>query len=147
VGERRIGVAISDPERRLAVPLRSIDRREAQGREVEAIAERARSEEVTELVVGLPLTLSGEEGPQAQTTRDFADKLAVLGMPIHFWDERLSSREAESYVSGASRGRDQGRRGGRDKQRAREADTDAIAASIILQSFLDHERLNPGGMA
>jgi putative Holliday junction resolvase len=145
VGERRIGVAISDPERRFAVPLRSIDRRESQGHEVEAIGERARSEDVTELVVGLPLSMSGEEGTQAQVTREFADKLAVLGMPVRFWDERLSSHEAEMYALGPQKGRDAGRRSGRDKQRAREADTDAIAASIILQAFLDHERLNPGG--
>jgi putative Holliday junction resolvase len=144
VGERRIGVAISDPDRHIAVPLRSIDRREQQGREVETIAERVRSEEVVEVVVGLPMSMSGEEGAQAEVTREFADKLTAAGMTVRFWDERLSSQEAMHYALGPSQGRDAGRRSGRDKQRTREADTDAIAASIILQAFLDHERLNPG---
>jgi putative Holliday junction resolvase len=141
VGERRIGVAITDPEQRLAVPLRSVVR-DGRGGELEALAALVLDEEVAGLVVGLPLTLRGEAGAQAATTQAFAEVLGRrLGLPVLFWDERLSTREALQRVAGIAK--DQ-RRGSRSRTRA--ADTDALAASIILQAYLD-SLPGPGGNA
>lgn len=134
VGERRIGVAISDPFGSFALPLRSITRARARD-DLEAIARICESEEVAEVVAGLPVSLSGDEGAQAQVTRDFAAVLEKrLGLPVRLWDERLSSREADRRVQDSrGRGRDRG-------TRTPAVDTDAIAASIILQAYLDHLR-------
>jgi putative Holliday junction resolvase len=145
VGERRIGVAISDPDRSFALPLHSIDRRQVSDA-IAALAELVAQEEVGEIVVGLPLSLSGDAGPQAETTREFAAQLeARLNLPVHLWDERLSTQEAMRRVGGESRER--GRHSRREVRRGPAADTDAIAASIILQAYLDHERLAAGGTA
>jgi putative Holliday junction resolvase len=135
VGERRIGVAVSDPGGSLALPLRSLD-----GRHTEAAFEQivglAGGYGAEAVVVGLPLSLSGGDSAQTEAVRGFAAGLeARLGMPVHLWDERLSTQEAMRRVAGATpRGR--GRR-----SKSTEADTDAIAASIILQAYLDHQRL------
>jgi putative Holliday junction resolvase len=100
-GERRIGVAISDPDRRFALPLRSID---ASGGE-EAIARIIEAEEVTEIVVGLPLSLSGEASAQTERARAFGRRLEErLGLPVQFWDERLSTQEA-MRLGGSDRSR------------------------------------------
>lgn len=134
-GERRVGIAISDPERSFALPLNSII---ADGEEVAAISRLVKAEDVTELVVGLPLSLSGEESAQTGRVRDFALKLeSELQLPLHLWDERLSTHEAQARTEdmGRSRGR---RRSGR--RTPPPADTDALAASIILQAYLDRLR-------
>jgi putative Holliday junction resolvase len=88
-------------------------------------------------VVGLPLSLSGEAGRQAERTMAFADALRDrLGFTVHLWDERLSTQEAQRRMAeerpgaGATKGR-------RLRSRKVAADTDALAASIILQAFLD----------
>ncbi len=133
-GERRIGVAISDPERSFALPLNSVL---ADGAELDAIQRLVAAEEVAELVVGLPLSLSGEESAQTGRVREFAAQLeARLQLPLHLWDERLSTHEAQSRSEDASRVR--GRR--RSSRRTPPADTDALAASIILQAYLDRLR-------
>jgi putative Holliday junction resolvase len=133
-GDRRIGVAISDPDRSFALPLRSIL---ADGRELDAIRSLAGAEDVGEVVVGLPLSLSGEDSAQTQHVRDFAARLeAHLSLPVHLWDERLSTSEAQRL--GGDAGRSRSRRG-RGKQPP-PMDTDAIAASIILQAYLDRLR-------
>jgi putative holliday junction resolvase len=133
-GERRIGVAISDPERSFALPLNSIQK-DARGADVAAIEALVRAEEVSEVVVGLPLSLSGEDSAQTESSRAFAQQLeARLGLPVRLWDERLSTQEAMRRVGSERQG---GRRG---KQRGQQADTDAIAASIILQGYLDRLR-------
>ncbi len=101
-------------------------------------------EDVGEIVVGLPLSLSGEASAQTERAQAFAAKAEErLGLPVHMWDERLSSREAERLTSYGreggrdSSGRDRGRRGGRSSKASNGPDTDAMAASIILQAFLD----------
>jgi putative Holliday junction resolvase len=131
-GERRIGVAISDPDRRFALPLRSID---ASGGE-DAIARIVEAEEVTEIVVGLPLSLSGEASAQTERARAFGRRLEErLGLPVQFWDERLSTQEA-TRLGGSDR-----RRRGRERHpRRAPIDTDSVAASVILQAFLDRMR-------
>lgn len=140
VGDRRIGVAISDPERQFALPLRAIER-DRQAGEFEAIAAVIREDEATEVVVGLPLSMSGETGSQAETSAGFARELEQrLEIVVHLWDERLSTSEAIRRTT------DQRPTGKRKTSRKRpEADIDALAASIILQAFLDRQRLLPQG--
>ncbi|HEY4685943.1 MAG TPA: Holliday junction resolvase RuvX [Dehalococcoidia bacterium] len=136
VGERRVGVAVSDPERHLAVPLRSVARDGA----IEALAALAREYEVADVVVGLPLTLRGEAGPQAESASAFARELERrLRLPVHLWDERLSTQEAQRRVLAPSKRR------GRRERTPRPVDTDALAASIILQAYLDRQRLAQSG--
>ena len=126
VGERRMGVAISTPERTLAVPLRVLDVAEdaAAAAEVSAIA---RAEGVDLLVVGHPISLSGAPGPQALRVELFARLLGeASGLRVELWDERLSSVQARRLQPKAKKGR------------KRPAPIDDIAASIVLQSYLDH---------
>jgi putative Holliday junction resolvase len=144
-GERRIGVAISDPDRHLAVPLRSVIA-DGHGGELVALATLVHEEEVAELVVGLPLSLSGGESAQTARARAFGATLQQeFALPVHFWDERLSTQEALHQVD---RGRQRsGKRGDRPRsnQPSSTIDMDAVAASIILQAYLDHERFAGGG--
>jgi len=133
-GEKRIGVAISDPARRFALPLRSIviDGRD----EVAAVEAIVRAEDVAELVVGLPLSLTGQPSAQTERARRFGERLEErLRLPVHFWDERLSTQEAQRLGQDA--------RPERRRRRSRPApvDADALAASIILQAYLDKLRL------
>jgi putative holliday junction resolvase len=133
VGDRRIGVAISDPDQHLAVPLPTVQR-DNRGGEVEAIARVVEAEEVVAVVVGLPLSLSGEDSAQTETTREFARRLERrLPVEVVMWDERLSSAEATRLAAGPARGRS-------ERRRMPQADLDAIAATIILQSYLDSRR-------
>jgi putative Holliday junction resolvase len=125
LGDARIGVAISDDERRIAVPLGTV--RTGAPADVRAIAELVRVHGVTLVVVGHPLLLSGEAGERAHHAERFADALGgVLAIPVELHDERLSTVEAERALrqTGAS---------GRERRRA----VDRSAATVILQSWLD----------
>lgn len=131
IGERRIGVAISDPDGRLALPVGTHERR---GDDVATLIALAKREEAERIVVGLPLSLDGSHGPQAEVAESFAERLRQRGeIEVVLWDERLSSREADHYLRAA------GTRG-----KAAKAQRDAVAASIILQSYLDSRA--PGGL-
>ena len=142
VGDRRIGVAISDPDAHFALPLRSVER-DRSGSELGALADLARDQSVGEIVVGLPLSLSGDSSAQTETTRAFARLLEQrLQLPVHLWDERLSTKEALRLTGSEQRRPAKG--GRRKRSRAAEADTDALAATIILQAYLDHLRLSSG---
>ncbi len=129
VGERRIGVALSDAEGRLASPLTTINARpvtECLERIVRMVADYA----VSELVVGLPLTLRGEVGPQARAVQQFARQLEErLGLPVHLFDERLTTAAADQLL------REMGLKPEKRKQQI-----DQVAAAIILQDFLDQQR-------
>jgi putative Holliday junction resolvase len=114
VGERRIGLAVGDEGGGIARPLRTLQRRGTSA-DVAAIGDIARKEDVTALLIGLPLTLRGEDGPQAARVRRFADAIAALGLPVELHDERFTTSEAG--LRGAS-------------------DLDAGAASILLEDFL-----------
>jgi putative Holliday junction resolvase len=96
------------------------------------VLDLTRREHVTHIVVGLPLNADGSEGTQARRARDFARVASrVTGLPITMWDERLSTREAETIV----------RAQGRNLRRVRErGELDAIAAAAILQDYLDRSR-------
>jgi putative Holliday junction resolvase len=132
VGERRIGVAISTPEGRLAVPLRIIQR-SVEAEDARALRELARAEGADLLVIGHPLSLDGTAGPQAKLIEAFAERLGrATGLRVELWDERLTTAQARRSPAGAKRGRAAGRR-------SRALDDD-VAAAIILQSYLDRQR-------
>jgi len=131
VGEKRIGVAISDEGGTIGSPLTIIDRGK-KGPGIADVVRLAREWEVDVLVVGLPTGMSGREGPQAIETRAYGDLLGeALGadLPLVFWDERLTSAIADRVLRERGAGRDE-RRGQRD----------AIAAAVILQGYLDSRR-------
>lgn len=127
VGGRRIGVAVSDELGMVASPVRTVDiKREGLSGLVKVILHY----DPVEVIVGLPTGLSGYEGPQAKETRDFAAQLAEhVPVPITFWDERLTSFAADQALMHS---------GYRTKQRKERID--AVAASLILQSYLDAQR-------
>ncbi len=131
VGARRIGVALSDELGLLAAPLTTVQvRRRREDRALAEIAAIAREKGVEAVVVGLPTSLNGSEGPQAAIVRDFAARLApLLDVPIAFGDERYTTAEAERLLLD--------RRLSREERRER---IDAAAAAIMLQSFLDTRR-------
>ncbi len=127
-GDARIGVARSDPTGFLATPVETVRR----GRgDLSRIARLVREAEAVEIVVGLPRSLSGGEGPAAAKARDFADALAarVAPVPVRLQDERLTTVAAEAML------RDRGKKGA-----SRRAVVDQAAAVLILQHALDTER-------
>lgn len=129
VGERRIGVALSDASGRLATPLTTIGAVPQQAA-IERIVRLCAEHEVAEVVLGLPLTLRGEVGPQAVVVQRFGAALgAALGLPLHYYDERLTSAAADQML------REMG-----VKPEKRKLQIDQVAASIILQDFLDQQR-------
>ena len=131
LGERRIGVAVGDPTGTVARPVTTIVHTSRQD-DFEAIARLVDEYEVECVVVGLPLSLDGTEGPQARRTRRYAERLAqALNVPIEFWDERYSSVRAEEILRGKKK-----KKGRKNRRRAR-GDVDATAAAVFLQSFLD----------
>lgn len=135
VGERRIGVAVSDPDGRVAVPLKVITRRGGHG-DFQAVADTARNETVEAVVLGLPLSMDGSVGAQARSVQAFGDALArETGLPVEYWDERLSTVQVERRPSRLRRGD----RHHPARYRERES-TDALAASVVLQAFLDSRR-------
>ena len=132
VGENRIGVALSDPTGTLASPLTTIHRRD-DASAVDEVLRLTAEHEVAEIVVGLPLSLSGREGPQAARARSFADLVAERSsIPVKFVDERLSSVQAERLL------RESGVEPSRDRARV-----DAAAAAVVLQTHLDSKRAEP----
>jgi len=128
LGQARIGVALSDPDRRIAVPLGTVATGAPQ--DLKAIAALAREHRVTHVVVGLPLTLAGERGASAHHAEAFAEALrGFVGLPVTLQDERLTTVEASRALAEA------GVRG-RDRRRT----VDRSAAAILLQAFLDRTR-------
>ncbi len=127
-GDARIGVARSDPSGFLATPVETVRRGKGDVRRLLAILAE---EEAVEVVVGLPRSLSGREGPAAAKVREFAGALAlrVAPVPVRLVDERLTTVAAEAML------RDRGKKGG-----SRRAVVDQAAAVLILQHALDTER-------
>jgi len=114
IGDRRIGLAVGDDTHGLSRPLRTLLRRSVV-KDLAELERIARDEQIDALVIGLPLTLRGEEGHQAERVRRFATATEKLGLPVRLYDERHTSTEAE--IRGAS-------------------DIDAGAATILLEDFL-----------
>jgi putative Holliday junction resolvase len=129
IGEKRIGVAVSDPSGTVATPLAVIDARKALGDGSE-LSRLAADYEAELLVAGLPLSLDGSEGPQAARVRTAAKRLAVLvSLPLEFADERLSSASARRTMTEAG-----------VSDRDKRGSIDMVAAAIFLQSYLDARR-------
>jgi len=125
LGSARIGVAVSDPERRVAIPVGTV--RTGAPQDLKAIAALVRDHAVALVVVGDPVNLSGASGDSSRHAAAFAEALrSVLDVPVHLFDERLTTVEAERRLSAA------GIRG-----RRRRKVVDQVAATVILQSFLD----------
>ena len=126
IGEKRVGVAVSDPGGRVASPVvvLSADEVRAHARSFRTLIE---DWEPDLLLAGLPMTLAGEEGPQAARIREFAQVIAAsTGLPLEFADERLSSAEAKRIL------REKGA-----NEKTMRGKVDMIAASLFLQAWLD----------
>lgn len=138
VGTIRVGLSASDPDGILATPVETIKRDAESGSDMGVIAEVVREREVLEVIVGLPRSLSGEEGPAARGARRYATALAarISPIPVRLVDERLTTIEAHRGL------RESGVPG-----RAQRAVVDQAAAVLILQAALDAEKssgLQPG---
>lgn len=123
-GTRRVGLAVGDTETKLAVSLKTLFFDSRFWDELEKVA---REEEIDEFVLGMPRSMkdAGEAGELARKVKEFKKELAArLSLPIHEEDERLSSAAADRFIKETG------------------GDRDAVAASIILQSYLDHIRRN-----
>jgi len=130
VGAKRIGVAVSDELGLTAQPVLTLERRRNPREDLRSLARLARRYEVAAIVVGNPLHLSGDQSPRAAKTQAFAAELGTLtGLPIHLWDERLTTREAHQILYEA----------GHTRQQHRKV-VDQVAATLILQSFLDTQK-------
>ena len=125
-GSVRVGLAVSDADRRIASPLETRARRDAEqdARYFRALAE---AEEAGGIVVGLPVHTDGREGVKAAEARQFGAWLAeVTGLPVRYWDERFSTAQAESALWAAGL-----------THKKRKERRDRVAAQIMLQSYLD----------
>ena len=132
LGEKRIGVAAADARTRGAIPVTTVTVR---GEELEAVIELLKDQRADQVVVGLPLSLSGAIGPQGQHVLEVVEGLrARLSIPVHTWDERLTTVQAGRTARG-SRGYFGPRRG--KSARSAMAGRDAAAAAIMLQAFID----------
>ena len=132
-GERRIGVAISDALELTAQGVSVLERRTAEA-DLDAVRALVAQQGVQTIVVGLPLTLKGERGPQAQRAMAFAQRLReALGVPVELVDERLTTVQGERALleTGSSR-------------RKRKQVIDRVAAQLILQHYLDVKRAQRG---
>jgi putative Holliday junction resolvase len=128
LGDARIGVAISDDDRRLAVPVGTVHT--GAPSDLRAIASIAAEHGATLVVVGHPLSMSGESGPRARHSEEFAEAIRVaIGLPVVLQDERLSTVQAERSL------REAGVRGA-ERRRV----VDRSAATVILQAWLDAHR-------
>lgn len=126
IGSVRIGVAVSDASGSVASPLTVFDARSIAA-DVRPLARVVEDYEAELLVVGLPLTLSGEEGPQAASTRETAERIGLaLGLPVTYVDERLSSTEARRVMREAGM-----------SEKEQRGSLDKVAAAIVLQGYLD----------
>ena len=129
LGSRRIGVALSDPLGIIGQPFGMIERSDV-STEGAALRLIVAEQEVEEVVVGLPFTLAGAEGPAARAVREWLGAIeGELAIPIHTWDERLTTAAAQRVlVSGGVR------------RARRKRVVDQMAAALILQSYLDARR-------
>jgi len=129
-GEVRIGLALSDESQTLATPLETLQRRAGKRFPMPRFLELTAQHQPVGLVVGLPLSPEGQEAESASAAREMAATLERRsGLPVRFWDERLSTARALGAI------REQG-----GSTRGRRPDVDALAAAVLLQHFLDARR-------
>jgi putative Holliday junction resolvase len=133
LGSKRIGVALSTSDGAMATPYEVVVRTGDRSRDHRTIARLAQEAEAQVLVVGLPLSLDGTDGPAATAARAEAEELAqTSGLPVELWDERLTTVSADRDLQLA----------GLDAK-ARRRVVDQVAAAVMLQAWLDHRRLAP----
>ncbi len=135
IGEKRIGVAVSDDGGRVAMPLVCLDAAAVRA-DVRALTQLIDGYGIERVVVGLPLSLDGSEGPQAARVRRAVERFEPsLGVPVDYADERLSSAEATRHM-----------RSGGASERVQRGKKDMVAASVVLQAYLDsHDDVRSGG--
>lgn len=127
IGKKRIGLAVSDPLGIMAQGLPTLHRTRIRD-DIKGLAEIAETYEVKTLLVGRPLHMSGDESRQSAYTEEFAGRLnRDLGLPVVFWDERLTSAEAERHL----------RAGGISVDR-KTGNVDRMAATLLLESYLGY---------
>jgi putative Holliday junction resolvase len=124
VGDKRIGIACSDPTGFLPSPL-GVYRRASLAADLDHIVSLAGEREARIIVVGLPINMNGSEGPQADKTRMFAEALAKRGLTVELWDERLTTVEATRMLQ--ERGM---------KRQVIDRHVDELAATLILEGYL-----------
>jgi putative Holliday junction resolvase len=129
VGTKRIGVAVSDELGLTAQPVLTLERQRNPREDLRSLARLGRRFAVSGIVVGNPLSLDGQLTPQAARIQAFASQLGELsGLPIHLWDERLTTHAAHQLLYESGHARQTHRRV-----------VDQVAATLILQSFLDEQ--------
>lgn len=130
VGDRRIGVAVSDELALFAQGLFVLERRSLAA-DVAALQEVMSDYDVSRIVVGMPRNMNGSYGPQTDKTAAFMDRLErSCSLPCIAWDERLTTQQAERVLIAANQ-----------RRRRRKTVRDKLAAQLILQSYLDHQRM------
>jgi putative Holliday junction resolvase len=130
LGSKRIGVAVSDSSATIATPFTVINRSKKQSEDHRTIAALVREEEAEAIVIGLPLSMSGDIGPAARAAIAESKVLAtVVDVPVHLHDERLTTVAADAVLMEAKM-----------KAQARRRVVDKVAAAVMLQSWLDARR-------
>lgn len=128
-GTVRIGLALSDPSGTIAQPL-SVFRRRTEAEDLQALIELVRQHDVEQIVIGLPRTMQGRLEAAAEDAQTFGARVGrATGRPVAYWDERLTTVAAERYLL------EQGKR--RNKRRQ---EIDRMAATLMLQGYLDYQR-------
>jgi len=147
VGEARIGVAVSDPSGVLASPYTTLHVTSDELQTWTSIQRLVSETEAEGLVIGLPISLDGQLHAQGERIQAFAEHLKpYISIPISFWDERLSTVEAQRLLM--ERGQDEeqrrwrrsGQRHTHARRRRARQEIDALAAAVLLQDYLDHQR-------
>lgn len=134
-GSVRLGLALSDPSGTIAQPL-TVLRRRSEAEDLRELVRLVAEHEVEQIVVGLPRTLAGQLEAAARGAQEFGERVGrATGRPVAYWDERLTTVAAERYLI------DQGKR-----RRERRQEVDRMAATLMLQGYLDYQRRRgPGG--
>jgi putative Holliday junction resolvase len=156
VGDARIGVAVSDATRLLASPYTTLHVPHDEAQLWNALQRLIEETEATGVIIGLPVSLDGQIHAQGERIQAFVERLQQhISTPVTFWDERLSTVEAERLLleRGGGQGQRQrthgkqtSQRGQRrsQKKRRNEHEIDALAATVILQEYLDNQRSTTG---
>ena len=131
VGNRRIGVAVSDTLKVIARPVDIIDRKhQGTASAIQRVVEYVQEHQPDEIIVGYPFNADGTAGPQAHSVEQFTALLrARVGVPVRYYDERYSTGEAQEIISGK-------------KRKDQDQHDDAVAAAVILQRYLDENRVS-----
>lgn len=132
VGDKRIGIALSDETALIATPKETLER-SGNRKDIAYLLELARREEVSEIVAGMPYSLDGSEGPQANKVMRFVEALkAQTQLPVTMWDERMTTVAAEWALLEGNVSREK-----------RKQTIDKVAAALILQGYLDSKGDTP----